>query len=136
MLELSRHPEVVARLRAEIDPLEIISTATDFTEILPKLKYKVTFLTLRYLDSVIKEQQRLHSVVQKVIRESVEPVTMLGYEIPAGVRIFIYARVFLKLLLVSFTSIRNTGPIRKHSTQIGGRNLRSPAPSCRLGTGL
>lgn len=67
------HPEVEAKLRAELDAVAPNRAIT--AEDLPKLEY---------LDATIKEVMRVRPVVLGVGRRLKAPITLRGYEIPAG----------------------------------------------------
>jgi cytochrome P450 len=74
-LELCRNPEVVEKLRKELDPHVMSKKNIDFITILPQLSY---------LDHVLKESQRLHSVVITTRRDCTEPVHVMGHDFPTG----------------------------------------------------
>jgi cytochrome P450 len=67
--EIVRHPEVLARVLAEI---AAAPAGTEHRAPLP------------YLDATIKEVLRLHPLVSMVSRRTTAPTTMREYEIPAG----------------------------------------------------
>lgn len=69
---LAQHPEVAARLAAEVDALGTRSLAF---EDLPKLAYTET---------VVLESMRLCPPVYTIGREALEPCTLGGYHVPAG----------------------------------------------------
>ena len=71
LYELGRHPEVLSKLRSE---LQSAGSNPD-----PGL-----LLTLPYLDSVCKETIRLHPILSECARVPIEPVEILGRTIPAG----------------------------------------------------
>lgn len=75
MLELGRNPDVVKKLREELDGIDV-SGDVNWYEILPKFKY---------LDQVICESQRFHPVVQSVIRTSLGAENIVGYDFPKDV---------------------------------------------------
>jgi len=68
--ELARHPDVMARLREELDEL-----APD-----PDL-----IIRQRYLGAVCNETLRLHTILTEVARLTVAPMDLLGYKLPTGV---------------------------------------------------
>ena len=74
---LSRHPEVEARLHAELDRVlgDRLPTLAD----LPRLKYT---------ESVVHETLRVYPTVWVIGREAIEPVELGGYRIPAGTTVF------------------------------------------------
>ena len=67
--ELSRHPEVVSKLRAELESAE--ANPTDV-------------LKLPYVSAVCNETLRLHSIAPHTGRLLLAPLEILGYAIPAG----------------------------------------------------
>jgi len=71
---LGRHPDVAERLQAEIDGL---SRDDDVNAI----------LALPYLDAVIKECLRLYPAVPEVVRMLAKPMTLGGYDLPAGINV-------------------------------------------------
>lgn len=71
LYELARHPEVVAKLRAE---LQAAGLESDLGLI----------LTLPYLDAVCKETIRLHPILSECARVPIEPMEILGRTIQAG----------------------------------------------------
>jgi cytochrome P450 len=72
--ELARHPDVLARLRAELDALGP-NPEPDAIARQP------------YLSAVCNETLRLHTILTEVGRVPREPCTLLGYTIPVGVAI-------------------------------------------------
>lgn len=77
LFELCRNPRIQEKLYREIKDVNLAERSN-----------VVAFLsTLTYLDFVLKESQRLHSTVGSAARVTVQPTTILGYHIPAGVRI-------------------------------------------------
>jgi cytochrome P450 len=73
---LAQHPEVDARLAAELD--EVLGDAPPTVEHLPRL---------RYTDWVVKEAMRLYPPVPSVGREAVEECEIGGYRIPKGAQV-------------------------------------------------
>jgi cytochrome P450 family 110 len=71
LYELGRHPEILAKLRAE---LESAGPGPD-----PSL-----MLTLPYLDAVCKETVRLHPILSECARVPMEPVQILGRTVQPG----------------------------------------------------
>lgn len=71
LYELGRHPEVLAKVREE---LERTGSEPD-----PGL-----ILTLPYLDAVCKETVRLHPILAECARVPMQPMEVLGRTIPAG----------------------------------------------------
>jgi cytochrome P450 len=72
MYELWRHPNVLGRLRAELDALGPAPA--------PDLIVKQP-----YLSAVCDETLRLHTILTEVARVPRSPREVMGYEIPAGV---------------------------------------------------
>ncbi|MEU1664919.1 cytochrome P450 [Streptomyces sparsogenes] len=70
---LSRHPEVAARLEAEVD--EVLGGRVPGVEDLPRLPYA---------DRVVRESLRLYPPVSLISRTPLEDDTVLGYDIPKG----------------------------------------------------
>ena len=70
---LLQHPEVLAKLRAELN--EVVGDRPVALEDIRRLKY---------LDAVIKESMRLNLLFPIIIRKAVEPVELDGYELPVG----------------------------------------------------
>jgi cytochrome P450 len=68
-----RHPDVLVRLRRELD--EVIGDEALTDAHLPKL---------RYLDAVVKETLRLTPVIPMVGRKLRTPMRICGYDMPAG----------------------------------------------------
>jgi retinoid hydroxylase len=74
LLEVLRHPDVLARLEAELD--EVIGTQAAPTPVeLPRLGW---------LEATIKETLRLHPATPFLARGLTEPLDFGGYRIPAG----------------------------------------------------
>ena len=69
--ELSRHPEVVAKLRVELDQ----ANAAENPE---------AVFTLPYLAAVCSETLRLHTIVPECARIPTKPMEITGHIIPAG----------------------------------------------------
>ncbi|MFI5454866.1 MAG: cytochrome P450 [Isosphaerales bacterium] len=74
---LSGHPDVEARLHAELD--EVLGGRPPAVADLPRLKYT---------ESIITETLRVYPTVWMVGREAIEPVELGGYRIPAGTTVF------------------------------------------------
>ena len=79
---LSQHPEIEAKLHAEVDRVlcRRAATLTDLEQ-------------HRYTKAVIEEAMRLYPPAWSFAREAVTPIEMGGYQIPAGseVRVVTYA---------------------------------------------
>jgi cytochrome P450 len=75
---LANHPEVEAKLHAEIDALE------DLPE--PSLQHVET---LHYAHNVLREALRLYPPVWVISRRTIEPDVLGGYEVPANTDVFI-----------------------------------------------
>ena len=71
LYELGRHPDVLAKLRSE---LEGAGSNPD-----PAL-----ILTLPYLDAVCRETIRLHPILSECARVPMKPLEILGHTVPAG----------------------------------------------------
>src|ERR1051325_3533121 len=71
LYELGRHPDSLAKLRAELD-----ACGPDFDPALA--------LTLPYLDAVCKETVRLHPILSECARVPIQPMQILGRDIHAG----------------------------------------------------
>ena len=76
-LLLARHPEVEARLHAELD--EVLGGRPPTVADLPRLVYT---------ERVVTETLRVYPTVWTLGREATEPVELGGYRIPAGMTIF------------------------------------------------
>jgi cytochrome P450 len=72
LYELAKHPEVVAKIRQEYESHSHVGPLYD---LLPKLKY---------LDMVIKEGQRMHTIAGRTARVTTQPVNILGHDIGAN----------------------------------------------------
>jgi len=73
---LALHPEVDARLAAELD--EVLAGKPPAPEHIPRL---------RYTESVVKEAMRLYPPVPNVAREALEDCEIGGYRVPKGAQI-------------------------------------------------
>ncbi|KAJ3332167.1 hypothetical protein HDU91_003159 [Kappamyces sp. JEL0680] len=51
-----------------------------------------TVMAIKYLDNLLRETQRLHSIVGAVGRTAAQDVTVMGKEFPKGTRFQIYIR--------------------------------------------
>jgi cytochrome P450 len=71
---LHQHPESLKALRAELDRLPLDAGTEEIT-------------ALPYLDAVCEETLRLHPVVVQVTRVLRKPLSLGGYELPAGVSV-------------------------------------------------
>lgn len=71
LYELGQHPEIVKKLRDELD-----AAGPDPDPAL--------LLTLPYLDAVCKEAIRLHPILAECARIPMQPMEILGHHIPAG----------------------------------------------------
>jgi cytochrome P450 len=74
---LSRHPEVEARLHAELD--EVLGDRPPTLDDLPRLTYT---------DHVITETLRLYPTVWLLGREAMEPIEVGGYKVPVGTTLY------------------------------------------------
>lgn len=77
-LLLGQHPEVDARLAAEV--MEVLGDRAATSEDLPRLKYT---------EGVILESMRLYPPAWAIGRESIEPTEIGGYHILTGTTVFI-----------------------------------------------
>nr|XP_004252382.1 cytochrome P450 CYP736A12 [Solanum lycopersicum] len=77
--ELLRHPHVMTKLQKELE--EVVG--------LERMVKESDFEKLKYLDMVVKEGMRLHSVVPVTQREAMEDCVVDGYHIRKGSRIMI-----------------------------------------------
>ena len=71
LYELGRNPEIVEKLRAELDSLG----STPETESIARLPY---------LSAVCNETLRLHTLLPEIARVLTSPLQLFGYRIPAG----------------------------------------------------
>lgn len=69
--ELSRHPEVAAKLREELESAGVVEN--------PEAAF-----TLPYLSAVCNETLRLHTIVPECARVPTSPVEIIDHTIPAG----------------------------------------------------
>lgn len=76
-LALSRHPEVEARLHAELDA--VLGDRPPTVDDLPRLAYT---------DQVVTETLRLYPTVWLLGREAIEPTEVGGCEIPVGTTVY------------------------------------------------
>ena len=76
-LALSRHPEVEARLHAELDA--VLGDRAPTVADLPHLKYA---------EQVVNETLRIYPTVWLLGREAIEPTEVGGYRIPAGTTVY------------------------------------------------
>jgi cytochrome P450 len=76
LYELGRHPEIMAKLRTE---LESLGPDPDPSQI----------LTLPYLGAVFNETVRLHPILAECARIPMQPMEILGRNIPAGMALVI-----------------------------------------------
>lgn len=78
-LELTRHPEVLDRLRAEVDA--VLGGRVPTAEDIPRLEYTL---------AVLRETLRLHPVAWIFAREATEADELRGHPIPAGTRLMLF----------------------------------------------
>ncbi|CAL5068490.1 unnamed protein product [Urochloa decumbens] len=84
MTELVRHPDILAKAQKEVRGAVADGSDLVVESDLPRLKY---------LKQVIRESMRVHPPVPLLVpRETIEPCTVYGCEIPAGTRVFVNAR--------------------------------------------
>nr|CAB3487400.1 unnamed protein product [Digitaria exilis] len=85
MTELVRHPDVLAKAQREVRG---VMGETDGDIVLESDLPRLT-----YLKQVIRESMRVHPPVPLLVpRETIEPCTVYGCEIPAGTRVLVNAR--------------------------------------------
>jgi len=78
--ELGRHPDVLARLTAELDAL---GTRAVTVNDLPRLPFNL---------AVIEEAMRLHPPAYMTGREAIEPIDVGGHRLPKGSIVAVYIR--------------------------------------------
>jgi cytochrome P450 len=84
MTELVNHPDVLAKAQHEVR--SVVGDGSDMVRE-PDLQ------GLEYLKLVIKESMRLHPPVPLLVpRETIEPCTVQGCEVPAGTRVLVNAK--------------------------------------------
>ncbi|XP_047062150.1 cytochrome P450 71A9-like [Lolium rigidum] len=84
MTELVNHPDVLAKAQHEVR--SVVGDGSDMVRE-PDLR------GLEYLKLVIKESMRLHPPVPLLVpRETIEPCTVQGCEVPAGTRVLVNAK--------------------------------------------
>ncbi|CAL5016336.1 unnamed protein product [Urochloa decumbens] len=84
MTELVRHPDILAKAQEEVRGAVADGSDLVVESDLPRLKY---------LKQVIRESMRVHPPVPLLVpRQTIEPCTVYGCEIPAGTRVFVNAR--------------------------------------------
>ncbi|CAI9098475.1 OLC1v1035126C1 [Oldenlandia corymbosa var. corymbosa] len=79
MAELLKHPKILETLQTEVR--NISRGKPDITE--------EDLDKMPYLKAVIKETLRLHPPVTLLVRQSIEHVKLLGYDIPAGTQVIV-----------------------------------------------
>ena len=83
MTELVRHPDILAKAQKEVRGAVVGKDIVRESD-LPRLKY---------LKQVIRESMRVHPPVPLLVpRETIEPCTVYGCEIPARTRVFVNAQ--------------------------------------------
>ncbi|KAI8896250.1 cytochrome P450 [Globomyces pollinis-pini] len=76
-LDLSLHPEICDKLYNEIKSVNLKDLTTD------------SLSKLTYLDKVLKESQRLHSVTPYVPRIALKETTVCGYQVDVGIQLLV-----------------------------------------------
>ncbi|CAL8464901.1 g4436 [Coccomyxa elongata] len=84
---ISQHPEVEARLAAELDEAGLLVTPERPQ---PRDLTHADLSRLTYLNCVLKESQRMYSVAPLVLRKALADVQIGRYTIPAGTAILIH----------------------------------------------
>ncbi|PRQ44545.1 putative 3,9-dihydroxypterocarpan 6A-monooxygenase [Rosa chinensis] len=79
LAELINHPDVMNKARQEIDTIVGNNRLVKESDI----------ANLPYLQAIVKETLRLHPTGPLIVRESTEPCSIGGYEIPAKTRLFV-----------------------------------------------
>ena len=97
LLELAKNAEVQAKLYEEVKNVDL---STDSSVSMEQLAH------LKYLENTVKESQRMHPVVNALIRETTVETEMLGYKIPANFK-----------LLVNIMGIHNSPLYYEHPEQ-------------------
>ncbi|KAJ3344429.1 Cytochrome P450 4d2 [Kappamyces sp. JEL0680] len=76
LFELAKHPDLQTRLYAEVKDVDLADAGLS-----------ESIQTLSFLDHVMKEAQRLHSIVGGIFRETKREVQVMGYTLPKGTKI-------------------------------------------------
>jgi cytochrome P450 family 4 len=80
LMELAKNPQVQSKLYEEIKNVDL---STEDSVGIDQLAH------LKYLDSTVKESQRMHPVVNALLRETITETEMLGYQIPAKFKVLV-----------------------------------------------
>ncbi|KAI8006140.1 hypothetical protein LOK49_LG07G01220 [Camellia lanceoleosa] len=81
MAELLKHPQIMKKLQNEVR--EIAKGKLNITE--------DDLVNMHYLKAVIKESLRIHPPVLLIPRESIQETKVMGYDIVAGIQVFVNA---------------------------------------------
>ncbi|KAJ2994095.1 Cytochrome P450 4d2, partial [Globomyces sp. JEL0801] len=71
--ELAKNAHILDKLYEEVSNIDLDVAESSIMEVLPKQKY---------LDNVLREVQRLYSIVPMTDRKNTKPVNVLGYDFP------------------------------------------------------
>lgn len=100
LLELYRHPEIRSRLQVEL--AEVTNRGPLGVEQLPHL---------RYLELVLKETERRHSVLTGLPRKVIKAFEFDGYQVPVGVIVY-YSILFTHMIPEVFSQPERFDPDR------------------------
>ncbi|GBG68399.1 hypothetical protein CBR_g2943 [Chara braunii] len=85
LMELLRHPKMMAKLKAEVD--EAVEVAGDSQKFLSENDLE----NLPYLNAVLYETLRLHTPGPLFTHQAVEDAVVFGYDVPAGTQVLVNA---------------------------------------------
>ena len=80
--EIARRPDIQAKIRQEIKRIAEESGETDWKHYRPSFD---DYNKMKYIDNVVKESQRLWTILPAIARMAVESETIEGVNIPKGV---------------------------------------------------
>lgn len=96
------HPEVQARVAAELDTAGLLASPKNPT---PRRPTYADLAALPYLDAVLRESLRIMPVSVFMYRETVDPVTDIGgFAVPASTEVMVRAMALGKLSVFSIPS--------------------------------